>query len=311
MSNDTLDQTLQFTQTGFKQVGLIEIPAVFYQRFTTGILLFDGLLGGQGFLPGSSFTVTGKPGAGKTTFLMQMLEALQVNGKLTGYASGEENIYQIAYNAKRLGLTKVQIANMTDVDELCDMMKFLDVLIIDSFQFLTCKHITKTLALQQYAIKKLVATAQKEECVLGIIQHLTSVGTAKGGTLVPHTVDMNMEIESDEEGSNVKTIRVYKNRFGRCGEIKFEMTETGFNFEKVIEVEETDKMTQATKRGDVERDQIIQYITDHGSATLNELHAAIGESWRIQHYLRILTNEDNILVKEGRGSTAAWKLINQ
>ena len=116
---------------------------------------------------------------------------------------------------------------------------------------------------------------------------------------------------------NTRAEKFYKiagwNEIGNHGinEIKFEMTETGFNFEKVIEVEETDKMTQATKRGDVERDQIIQYITDHGSATLNELHAAIGESWRIQHYLRILTNEDNILVKEGRGSTAAWKLINQ
>lgn len=311
MSNDTLEPTLQFTQTGFKQVGLIEIPPVFYQRFTTGIKLFDELLGGQGFLPGSSFTVTGKAGTGKTTYLLQMLESLQLNGKLTGYASGEENIYQIAYNAKRLGLTKVQIANMTDVDELCGMMKFLDVLIIDSFQFLTCRHITKPLALQKYAIKKLVATAQKEECVLGIIQHLTSVGTAKGGTLVPHTVDMNMEIETDEDVDNIKTVRVYKNRFGRCGEIKFEMTETGFNFEKVIQVEESNKMNQATKRGDKERDQIIQYITEHKTATLGELHAAINDSWRVQHYLRILTNVDNILVKDGRGSNAKWKLNNQ
>lgn len=311
MSDYTLEQTLQFAQTGFKQVGLIEIPAVFYQRFTTGIKLFDELLGGQGFLPGSSFTVTGKAGAGKTTYLLQMLESLQLNGKLTGYASGEENIYQIAYNAKRLGLTKVQIANMTDVDELCGMMKFLDVLIIDSFQFLTCRHITKPLALQKYAIKTLVATAQKEECVLGIIQHLTSVGTAKGGTLVPHTVDMNMEIETDEDVDTIKTVRVYKNRFGRCGEIKFEMTETGFNFEKVIQVEESNKMNQATKRGDKERDQIIQYITEHKTATLGELHAAINDSWRVQHYLRILTNVDNILVKDGRGSNAKWKLNNQ
>jgi predicted ATP-dependent serine protease len=297
--------TLGFKSTGFQQVGLIKIPDVFYQRFTTGIKSFDELLGGQGFLPGSAFTVTGKAGAGKTTFLLQMLEALQVNGKLTGYASGEESQFQIAYNANRLGLTKVQVANMTDVDELAESMKHLDVLIIDSFQFLTCKHISKPLALQRYAIKHLVEAAQREQCVLGIIQHLTTMGSAKGGTLVPHTVDMNMEIETDETDETHKIIRVYKNRFGRCGEIMLEMTDKGFDFEKVIKHEQTEKMSKALQKGEKEKAKILEYINEHGEATLDELHAVVGKTWRVQHYLRILTNENQI-TKEGRGQTAKW-----
>lgn len=301
------DNTLGFKNTGFQQVGTVTIPSVFYERFTTGIESFDELLGGQGFLPGSSFTVTGKAGAGKTTFLLQMLEALQNNGKLTGYASGEESIYQIAYNAKRLELTKVQIANMTDVDMLCDAMKNLDVLIIDSFQFITCTHITKKLALQTYAIKNLVQAAQANQCVLGIIQHLTTVGTAKGGTLIPHAVDMNMEIESIEEGGEQKIIRVYKNRFGRVGEISLIMNEKGFDFTRVVQVEESDKMSKAVKRGEKEKQQILDFIVTRKTATIDELHAAVGKTWRVQHFLRLLTDDEEI-TKEGRGASAIWRV---
>ena len=155
--HEAVDTTaLAFKETGFQQVGLVEIPEIFFKRFQTGIEAFDNLLGGEGFLPGSSFTVTGRAGAGKTTFLLQMLEALAKNGKSTGYASGEESIYQIAYTSKRLELTQVQIANMTDVDRLADMMKDLDILIIDSWQFIQCKHIEKRKALETYAAKKLV-----------------------------------------------------------------------------------------------------------------------------------------------------------
>lgn len=301
------ETTREFKGTGFRQVGLIEIPQVFYQRFATGIESIDTLLGGQGFLPGSSFTVTGKAGAGKTTFLLQMLEALQTNGKMTGYASGEESIHQIAYNAKRLEIERVQIANITDVDQLVEAMAHLDVLIIDSFQFLTCSHITKPLMIQRYAIKKLVEAAQKHECVLGIIQHLTQGGIAKGGTHVPHTVDMNMEIETDECDENLKIVRVYKNRFGRIGEIKLVMNEKGFDFTQVVSVEKSPKMSKALKKGEKEKAQILEYLKTHKKANLDQLHKAVGATWRVAHFLRILTNEDKI-TKEGRGEETFWKI---
>jgi len=302
--------TLGFKKSGFQQVSQVIIPDVFYHRFTTGIQPFDELLGGQGFLPGSTFTVTGKPGAGKTTFLLQMLEALQVNGKLTGYASGEESVFQIAYNSKRLQLTQVQIANMTDVDELCAATEHLDVLIVDSFQFLSCTHITKPIMLQRYAVKQLVEASQRNQCVIGIIQHLTSTGIAKGGTLVPHAVDMNMEIITDDDDSTLKTISVYKNRFGRCGEISLLMGDKGFDFNHVVERQDSPKMTKAIDRGEKEKKEILDYINEKGSAVITELFTAIGESWRVQHYLRILTNENQI-TKEGRGAKAVWKKATQ
>lgn len=304
---------LAFKETGFQQVGLVEIPEIFFKRFQTGIEAFDNLLGGEGFLPGSSFTVTGRAGAGKTTFLLQMLEALAKNGKSTGYASGEESIYQIAYTSKRLELTHVQIANMTDVDRLADMMKDFDILIIDSWQFIQCKHIEKRKALETYAAKKLVESAQKNSCVLGVIQHLTVMGTAKGGTFLPHTVDMNMEIETtdtgdDEEASgidNLKTIRVTKNRFGRTGEINLIMTDKGFDFTQIIKVEVSSKTKKNKKRGDKEKQNLIDLIKKMKGVTLDQVNQHLGASWKNQHYLRLLTN-DEVLKKSGRGNDAIW-----
>lgn len=303
---------LAFKQTGFQEVGTIQIPDIFYKRFTTGVQPLDELLGGQGFLPGMSFTVTGRGGAGKTTLLLQMMEALSMNGKVTGYASGEESIFQIAYNAKRMDLKHVQIANCTDVDELAKRMKELDMLIIDSWQFITCSHIDKRKAMEVYAINKLVKAAQENSCVLGIIQHLTVMGTAKGGTLIPHTVDMNMMIENvefdDESGGleNLKRIEIYKNRFGRIGSINLEMTDKGFDFSKVVKVETSAKMKAAKKKGEKEKAQILAFISEHKAATIDQLHQELGASWKIRHYLRILTNDD-VLEKQGRGQEAVWK----
>lgn len=304
------DISLGFKTTGFVQVGLVEIPKVFYQRFATGIKLFDSLLGGDGFLPGSTFTVTGKAGSGKTTFLLQMLESLQQNGKVVGLCSGEQNINQIAFNCKRLNINNVQIANITDIDTIVDSMKYFDIIIIDSFQFLTCSHIDKPLALQRYAIKSLVQAAQQHECILGIVQHLTTIGTAKGGTLVPHTVDMNLELVNDEEDETIKTIRIYKNRFGKCGEIKLKMTDVGFDFEHEIKTETTAKYTESEKRGTKEEQQILEYINKRGEATLIDIYGVVGESWRVQYYLRKFINEHKIK-KEGRGKTAVWKRIER
>lgn len=300
---------LGFKATGFKQVSLVDIPEVFFHRFRTGIDAFDDLLGGEGFLPGSTFTITGTPGAGKTTLLLQLLESIQKTGKIVAYVSSEESIFQLAYTCKRLGVTQVQVANMTDVDEIAAQTKNFDVLIVDSFQFITCKQTDKPLATQKYATQTLVRAAQENECVVGIIQHITVTGTAKGGTMLPHAVDMNIRIDSHDMDSSVKTIEVYKNRFGCCGEILLKMEATGFDFsyEPNDNDEVSPKYQQALENGQRERDHILNHLKQHKSATVEDLLTEDIPEWRIPHYLRILTKEGAI-VKVGRGNEAKWKL---
>src|SRR3989338_10986256 len=66
-------------------------------RFSTGLLELDRVLGG-GIVPGSAILLTGEPGIGKSTLL------LQVCAKLNGlYISGEESVYQVKIRAERLG----------------------------------------------------------------------------------------------------------------------------------------------------------------------------------------------------------------
>ena len=127
---------LNLDTTDFQRVSEINIPSVFYRRMKTGIADLDEIFN-NGILPGSSFTVTARAGCGKTTFLLQLCEALSKNGYNVGYASGEENTFQLAFNCQRLGVKSVQIANVTDIDKLCEATAKFDVLVIDSFQALS------------------------------------------------------------------------------------------------------------------------------------------------------------------------------
>lgn len=302
--------TIAFQATDFQQADLVNIPDTFFRRFKTGIESIDTLLGGSGFLPGSTFSITGLPGAGKTTLLLQILNALQKNGKMAGYATSEESIWQLAYTCKRLLVEGVQIANISDVDDIAKQMKNFDIMIVDSLQFVTCKHIDKPLKTQQYAIKALVEAAQKNECVLGIVQHLTSSGKAKGGTLVPHTVDANIEILSNNPDPTAKTISVYKNRFGNIGELVLKMSEHGFDFEPIDESaeEETPKHLNALKGASKEQKEVLDFITSNQQADVQILTETLNiASWRIPHYLRHLVKNGS-LSKVGRGETSYWTL---
>ena len=73
----------------FQRAMDVKIPAIYNRRFKTGEEDLDALFGGQGFLPGMSFTLAAGPGTGKTTLLIQMLEKLEMTGKKTAYVSAE------------------------------------------------------------------------------------------------------------------------------------------------------------------------------------------------------------------------------
>ena len=127
---------LKIKTSTFTKVQDIVIPDIFYRRLKCGIQEFDSMFG-SGLLPGSSLTFTGQAGSGKTTALLQYMEALAGNGYNVGYASGEENKYQLAFTCKRLNVKSVNVANETDIDTLAASMEDFDVLVVDSFQALT------------------------------------------------------------------------------------------------------------------------------------------------------------------------------
>ena len=299
---------LNYTNTNFKTVSDIEIPDIFYRRYKSGISVMDELFG-EGILPGSSVTMCAAAGCGKTTLLLQLLEGLSRNGYNVGYSSGEENTYQLAFTCNRIGVKEVAVANMTDIDELVDAMDDLDVLVVDSFQALTTTKKMNSRALEKYAVSKLTRAAKDKECTVFFIMHLTKDGKLKGGTIVPHTVDVNMNIEIDGEiDDNARKIFFTKNRFGPLNELTLFIGANGYDFSTPIVVEpETKAKSKKSKKKD-ELDTILNMIEPPLIDTNRVMKTLNIDYMRASYLLRDLVN-NNKMAKYGKGKAAIYKLI--
>jgi DNA repair protein RadA/Sms len=240
---NTAQMDLGIDETGFSIVGQIDTNVMEGDRIPIGIPVIDSILGEKGLMPGMVITVTAAPGTGKTTLLLQVLDSLVSNNPdlEVGYISGEEDVSQLAYNAKRIGVKNVQVANMSDVDKICDvvMPKF-DVIVLDSFQCLSSKLVKGKAKTQLYAIARIVKAAKATGCIVFNICHLTKDGKIKGDSTVVHAVDATMQIykgESEDYGHDqARIIKVEKNRFGRCGEVTLRMGDSGYDFANTLTV---------------------------------------------------------------------------
>ena len=105
-------------------------------RYVTGISELDRVLGG-GIVKGSVVLLSGDPGIGKSTILLQVCNALQENFKIL-YVSGEESALQIKMRAGRMGIESdnVSIMTETDVTAVCEYIKSVKphLVMIDSIQ---------------------------------------------------------------------------------------------------------------------------------------------------------------------------------
>ena len=296
-------QLKNITQSGFTKVSNINIPSIFFNRLSTGVKEFDSLFG-EGILPGSSMTFCGQAGVGKTTMLLQMMEALAGNYEV-GYASGEESSFQLAYTCRRLGIKNVAIANETDIDRLVKATKTLDVLVIDSFQALSSTKQMNSREVERYAVSELVAAGKENECVIVFVMHLTKgTGELKGSSLVPHAVDVNFRIDRDKdsEDTTARIVSVYKNRFGATGEYHASMTPTGISISERREVEAP--KSKANRRKEL-HDAILAMDPPNiaKSSIMKKFGLTSSQAYLV---LRELQDMDK-LVKYGKGDNAIWK----
>lgn len=302
---------LHFKSTKLTRVSDIEIPSIFSRRLRTGINKIDVLFD-EGILPGSASTLTAQAGCGKTTFMLQMLHGLDKNGYNVGYFSGEESIYQLAYTANRVNSTRVPVANITDIDEIKEMMKDLDVLVVDSFQALTVKQKMNSRQLEKYAVQTLTRRAKETECAVIFIMHLTKSGDLKGGTIVPHTVDCNIKIErlTDTDDESARIIYFEKNRFGPLNELECTIGRAGYDFDATV-VREDDKAKNKKSRGkDDDIAKIESYLADHGEINISGAVQLIGDVNKAYTRLREMTIVGK-LEKTGRGTDATWTSVEE
>ena len=201
-------------------------------RYTTSMEEFDRLLGG-GLLKGEVSLITGNPGIGKSTLLLQLVEEYSKYG-LVSYISGEESPSQIKNRGKRLNIIgkKLHILNETDILLIYDYLlkERPKVVVIDSIQTLynpEIESIPGTPTQIKESTLKIIELAKKYELSFFLVGHITKDGKVAGPKLLEHMVDAVFNFEG-EEGLFYRILRSTKNRFGSTNELAiFSMEEDG------------------------------------------------------------------------------------
>jgi predicted ATP-dependent serine protease len=295
------------TNKNFTRASDVVIPEIYNRRFKTGKEDLDNIFGGAGFMPNLTFTLAAAPGTGKTSMLLQVLELLENTGKRTAYISGEENVEQLAFASKRLDVNHVPLANMTDIDDICDAIvkNGFNFVVLDSLPALTSRHKMNKKQLNEYITTRLIKTAKEHEIVIGVILHFTKAGTYKGDTLLPHSVDMNIIMTRNKDDYNLRDVDVTKNRFGSAGQAIFEMTSRGFTFEAA---ETNNPAPQQGKK--TSKSELIKQAISNGAKTVAEISQQSGVSGSyLTNILRELATQ-GVIVKDGRGTDATYSLKN-
>jgi len=294
-------RSTQNTINKLTKVSDIVIPDRFFNRMKTGIEKVDELFG-NGILPGLTFTLTGVAGAGKSSALLQILNSLATQGNLVAYLTGEEDLRQVAFNCRRMGIEDVLLSNETDIDEIENIAKTSDIVIIDSFPCITMDVDLPKEKREKMIINKLIDYSERYECSIGVILHLTKAGQYKGSTYIPHAVGANFQIDIDPDLEDHRVIRSSKNRYGSTKQYSFPFGPRGFEFNQAREV----VVVKSKKTIDNELSQNILKMVDEPFITkervINELSVTSSKAYTLIREL----SESKKIMKHGRGPTAFW-----
>ena len=201
-------------------------------RFSTGIGELDRVLGGGAVL-GSLVLISGAPGIGKSTLLLQICSEL-CRFRSVLYVSGEESEKQLKMRAMRLGLNSdaLLVLSETNLSQVLSQVREQkpEILIVDSVQTIYLEENNSAPG----------SVSQVKDCTMALLQlckstgitvfvvgHVNKEGAIAGPKVLEHMVDCVLYFEGEKQTS-FRLLRAAKNRFGSTNEIGvFEMCDAG------------------------------------------------------------------------------------
>ncbi|MDI1259611.1 DNA repair protein RadA [Aquabacterium sp.] len=211
---------------------LSHIEAADIAHTPTGLEELDRVLGG-GIVTGGVILIGGDPGIGKSTLLLQALDALSRQMPVL-YVTGEESGAQVALRAQRLGLDGSKVRVQAEI-QLENIIATLDAerpsfCVIDSIQTIYSDQLTSapgSVAQVRECAAHLTRVAKSSGCTMVLVGHVTKEGALAGPRVLEHIVDTVLYFEG-ETHSSFRLVRAIKNRFGAVNEIGvFAMTDKG------------------------------------------------------------------------------------
>jgi len=199
---------------------------------------FNRVLGG-GLVAGSLVLISGDPGIGKSTLLLQAAASMANGRNRVVYVTGEETARQIKLRSERLGLEGEGLFIMaeTDLEAVIAQVEQVapSLVVIDSIQTVYLSQVEAaagSISQVRDCTMRLMQWAKLHGVPVFISGHVTKEGAIAGPRVLEHIVDVVLYLEG-EPFSAYRLLRCVKNRFGSTNEVGvFEMKEQG-----MVEVE--------------------------------------------------------------------------
>ncbi|UFX82933.1 AAA family ATPase [Candidatus Absconditicoccus praedator] len=187
----------------------------------------------NGIKQGGVYLLGGQPGIGKSTIILQIIQDLIENNKISiGYFSGEESQDQIYSRLKRIKkdskFQNLDIYTASSIEDIVQTIseKDYDFFVIDSIQTIYSNNIdgiAGSPSQVKFCSEKIGEFAKQRGKTCFIIGHVTKGGEIAGPKYLEHIVDMVSYLEGDRFGQ-YRFLRSMKNRFGSTDDISiFEM----------------------------------------------------------------------------------------
>ncbi len=224
---------------GAKPLTLKNVGTQNYSRIQSGCGELDRVLGG-GIVLGSLILISGEPGIGKSTLIIQVANHIAATCGKVLYVSGEESEEQVKLRADRVcgeiseNLLIFPETNLESVLAQCDELKP-SFVIIDSIQTAYSQEVDSIAGsiTQIRSCSNLLMTYAKTQNVpVFIVAHVTKSGELAGPKTIEHMVDCVLQFNGARD-QDLRVLRSLKNRFGTTEEIgAFRMGAEGMQEEK-------------------------------------------------------------------------------